>query len=388
MTSLTVLLGTLDDTLANRSVFEMVRWMHDVRPEVDVLVLAGRTGSREASFRAVARTHVVNEIRAVRPSGALQHVRLHRLAEVARSRELRRALHRRSGSVWLPDLSAGHLLAWLDAEHVVAHQLAVAVPAGPQAEVLSIVAARTTAWLAGDAQAALFLERAYGAPAERITLRADFALAERCADDHPPPTRSARRAAARRALQRRHGIPADVPLVVGAGAVDFWAEHNAFAQLCFDLVRSRPGHGVHLVWEAEAATDQMVWPLVHDLAHAGLQGRVHITRGDPPPVEVRLAADVHVRPTLAHLGAAEAAELALLATPIVEFRAVGDDRTLAGRTAVPWPDVHAMRDRVLLLLADEQARHDLGEPPPDAPTDWDVRIGGPELLATLLEPAR
>ena len=381
---LLILLADLADTPANRSVRELVSWCTGQGAPPEIEVVAGQAGPLLAGFTQIAETFVVNEGRPVRLSGRLQHVGLHRPAEIVRSQELRRRIGGRQDVVWLTDLRAAHLLHWTGpAARMVAHHHASAPPLDPMKTDGLLLRSRVDAVVAGSKTAAVAMSTLF--PEGEAVVHPDLERTARLGTTRPPERRQERRAETRLALEGAASIPSDVPLMVGAGPVDFWHASNTFAQACWDIRMARPEIDTHFAWLAEGSTERMLWPLRHDLAHAGLSHVVHVLQGEVAPLEVLVAADVHLRTGRHPIDPFEVSELANAGAPIVGFESASfPDRLRAHARLVGWLDVHAMRDAALSLALDPIARAAQGEPPNDDPCRWDVRVGGPSLLATLL----
>ena len=378
------LLGDLEDTPANRSVRELLRWSTSPTGTAgpSFAVVASEGGVLQASFAALVDTFVVNDD-AQRTSSHLQGRGLHRVAEVVRSRELRRRVGGHQDIVWVADVRAARLLHWVGpAQRVVAHLHASDPTPAIAPDDLAALRRRVSASVAGSPEAAVVLHALLGVAG---SVHRDLEALDRQWAAPSPDRRGARRAATRAALRDRLDIPVEAPLVVAGGTVDFWHASNTFAQACWDIRMADPALDHRFVWLAEGSNERMLWPLRHDLAHAGLSHVVRVVGDEVPSVEALVAADVHLRTGRDPLDPFEVSELANAGPPIVAYESpTFPDRLRPRARTMGWLDVHGARDAVLALATDPAARRALGEPPPTDLCDWDPRIGGPRLAAALV----
>ena len=132
------------------------------------------------------------------------------------------------------------------------------------------------------------------------------------------------------------------------GHIDFWHQTDVFLQLCWSVRLARPDADIHFAWLAQDSTERMLWPLRHDISHAGLDHCVHVVEREPPPLlEGAAAADVFVRTNRHRQEEAELDAMDTIGVPTVEFER---DGAMACSVAVPWIDVAGMRDAVLAFL--------------------------------------
>ena len=281
-------------------------------------------------------------------AGGLHRLGLTRAADVARGWALRRRLAAHDGPVWLAGAAGARLLHYLPpGRRVVAHQGAFDPPIDQvvdDAGDLAVLRRRVDAWVAGSALAeAAVRDAGITAP---VTVVPDLVHTRATVGD---------RAATRRRLADG-GIPADATLVASWGEFDWWDAPDLFVQVAWDVVRRGPAD-VHLLWIAGRATDRMLWPLRHDITHAGLTGRVHVTAPDVRPVDALAAADVVAVTRRGVVSPAQIREIETLGGPVVRFAQPDEPTGRAGGTSVvPFLDDRAMADEVLAVLADPALR--------------------------------
>lgn len=372
-----VLVADLEESPVNRAVLHILPWLRAEAVD-DVRVLSVFDGGIRHQFAAEAPVIAVNEYRPRRPSTFLRVVHLPRAAEIARSAGIRRRLGH--GAVYLADVGAARLLEWVaPAVRVVGH-----LRRDDRARVSKLdpedraALRRVDYWVVDDEAGGAVLED-LGLDRGQTTRFRETVPIERLWPEALATTRAERRLL----LETEFGVPADTALVCSGGHIDFWHQTDVFLQFCWSVHLAHPDADAHFVWLAEDSTERMLWPLRHDIAHAGLDRWIHVVDRDPPPLlECVAAADVFVRTNRHEMELAVSAAMGTIGTPRVEFDS-GDEAS-EGRVTVPWMDVEAMRDQVLGILEDPTERIGLGQLPSDALTVWDARVGA-RVIAGLLQ---
>lgn len=209
-----------------------------------------------------------------------------------------------------------------------------------------------------------------GVPAERITVRGGPV------DDEPPPV-----VEAGSALRSQLGIPADAPVVGGAGSVIWRKGPDLFLRLAVRLAEVQPE--AHLVWVGarSALTDQ----LERDARRAGVASRVHFVGHQPHPYDWYRLFDVLALCSREDPFPLVGLEAAQVGTPVVAFAqgGLGDLRSTGPvSTLVPPMDVPA-----LAAALDQVLRR-----PPAVPTAavgerYTTSVVGPVLLHEILDVA-
>lgn len=373
-----VLMHRLDDNLATRSTLELLRWWQTTGRSPE-LVLSVHDGPMRAALAGVCPLRVVNPDDGRRPSRLLQVAGMHRPAEVVRGAELTRWLRPVGPSTLVTDLRAARLLHWRPSHGPVVGQVHAAAPdAATELDPGShaVLVERTVGWIAGSPTASRAIA-ALGSAAP-VAQHHDLLPVGLQHRDPARPTSAARRAATRAALEREHGIPVDAPLVVGVGQRDWWHTGNAFVEVVWRLRMRQPR--LHAAWAPLGSSDRMLWPLRHDIDHAGLSGSVRVLGPTPPPMEVIAAADLVIDTEHQRRGDTSPAPPAAVDTPVVAFAPAVTDgvvETDDGWT-VPFLDMGSFVDRVFAALPGGEAHR----PRPELAT-WDVEVGGPLLHEQL-----
>ena len=384
MTSPTlVLLGSLEPSEALDSTVAFLRWVRDERPTRPVTAVAIFSGSEVDRLRAVADTTVVHDPTGWTLPRLAQRLRSQQLARALRSADLRRRLRGRH-AVYVAEPTGSRLLQWLDphAGPVVSHLHAGSVALAELDDVdRAALLDRTDVWIAGSDARVQELE---AAGVDRSTVHELPDLLAYDVDGHPgDPSDPDVIATARQHWLDRHDIPLDARVAVAVGHLDWWQTHDAFVRVAWELTH-RPGPPIHLVWAPDGATERMLWPLRHDLHHAGLEHRVHIADRSLPSWQHLAAADVVVDSRLATHQPAGLREATAMGRPIVRF-ADAEAPMVARADNVTWVDhLDARAMAVSIVDIVERSEHPPGHGA-NATTDtrWHPPVGGPDILRLL-----
>lgn len=377
----TILLGSLEPADSLSSTIALLEWWQADRstPPVEVVALLG--GTEADRVRALAPTTVVNDPAAWNLPRLAQRLRLQKVAGRLKSAELHRRLKVR-GPVYLADAGASRFLHWLgpQAGPVVTHLHSSADGIEELAPVdRAALLERTDRWIVGADRLADEL-RGAGVPDASVTVLPDIVAQHEI--ERPEQLAELVRSV-RQELEADHGIPADSPLLVGLGNVDWWSVPDAFVRVTWEAFRRADADAVHALWVADGATDRMLWPLRHDIRHAGLEGRVHVSNRSRPGWQYVAAADVLVASRLTGHPPVGLADAETYGTPVLVFDGTdGGAGPAGGQRAVPHLDTEAMAAAALDLAHQERPVTDAFR---TTPLDSPVRpsVGGPLVLAAL-----
>ena len=380
--SVLVLLGTLEPSEPLSSTVAFLEWCRASPGAPSVEVLAMHPGTAVDQVTALAPTTVIYDPQGWSLPRVVQRAGLQRPAALLRAAELKRRL-RIEHALYLPDPAAASLLLRLGpkAGPVVTHLHATSsgldhlAPAHRQ-----VLIDRTDRWIVGsDGMAAEV--RATGTAPEHIIELPDLltlpGIGELDADFL---------ATIRTDLAERHGIPTNAGLAVSIGNVDWWTVPDAFVRIAWEATRRDADRELHFLWVADGATERMLWPLRHDIRHAGLEHRVHIETSRRRPWQFIAAGDVLVSSRLGDHEPIGHREAALMGRPVLWFDdpAAPDPLVDPGRgTAVDHLDIDAMADAV---VATTRASTDPVDPALLAAggrASWLPAIGGPAIADQL-----
>jgi glycosyltransferase involved in cell wall biosynthesis len=291
-----------------------------------------------------------------------------------------------TGPVYVPDAAGAPLLHRLGpkAGPVVTHLHATSSGLDRLDAVdRQVLESRTDRWIVGsDAMADEALGA--GATADRLVRLPDLltlpGIGELDADFL---------ATVRRELVDHHGIPVDAALAVGIGNVDWWTVPDAFVRIAWEATRRSSDRPLHFLWVADGASDRMLWPLRHDIRHAGLEDRVHIETGARRPWQLIAAGDVLVSSRLGDHEPIGHREAALMGRPVLWFDDPGAPDPLVEPTqgiAVAHLDIDAMADAIVAAAALAADPADAARLTSSADATWLPAIGGPAIVAQLRRP--
>lgn len=376
----TLLLGSLESSDALTSTIALLEWWRaeTTAPPVEVIALLG--GAEAERIRALVPTTVVNDPAAWTLPRVAQRARLQKVAGRLKSAELHRRL-KVHGPIYLADAAASRLLHWLPAEAgpVVTHLHASAAGLGDLDPVdRDALLARTRRWIVGSPELADALV-ADGVAAEAVTVQPDMAIQREI--ERPEQLAELVRSV-RQELEAEHAIPVDAPLLLGVGDVDWWSVPDAFVRVAWEAFGRDDADAVHALWVADGATDRMLWPLRHDIRHAGLEGRVHVSVRSRPAWQYVAAADVLVASRLSGHRPIGLADAETYGTPVLAFEGAEGDTASTADRVVPHLDAAAMAEAALELLGRERTITEVFR---TTPADSPVRpaVGGPMVLDAL-----
>lgn len=365
----------------------LARWLR-ANTDLDFELVFLQGGELEDEFRSLAPTWVLDEWEPPRAAAVAESVAwkvgLGRVAPRIRGAALRwRMRHVRDiDLVYVNTCGSVRALRYLDVDEPVVlthvHELSVGLDFHLAPEDRELLRRTTQHYIVVSEAVGRAVERTFGAPPDRITLRYGFVESRRRAD--PGEARLRRRAL---------GIPEDA-LVVGAAGLTHWRKApDLFVQVArLVLDRDEGGRPVHFVWVGGAAPDDPeLAPVRYDLERAGLADRVHFVGHQAEPQPWLRTFDVLLLPAREDAFPLVCLEAASEEVPIVCFDNGGMPELVGDGDAgfvVPYPDLDAMADRVLDLLRDDDLRRRLGrEAAARSTAGHDVSVGAAAIHEVL-----
>ncbi len=378
-TTITILLGSLEPSEALSSTVAFIRWCTSSGIEIRVLAMHG--GTARDQVEVLAPTTVIYDPRGWTLPRIAQRFHLNRAARLLRSADLRRRL-RIDGPVYIADAGGTRFLQWLGAEPrpVVVHLHGSGNgPLDIDEADREISWRRTDRWIVGTPEHGDDLVAA-GVSPDAVTRIPDLLALPAAAD-----LSSDFIATLRARLVDDHAIPEEAPLVLGVGSLDWWEVPDAFVRVAWEVTRQARSTNVHFLWVADGATERMLWPLRHDIRHAGLEGRVHVATAGIEPWQYIAAADALLGTRLGNHAPLGHRDAVAVGRPVVYFADPEAAEPLVEAAfghAVAHMDVAAMADRLLELLDSWEAPD--GPVQPSASSQaWLPSVGGPAILERL-----
>ncbi|WP_133112126.1 glycosyltransferase family 4 protein [Candidatus Scalindua japonica] len=160
----------------------------------------------------------------------------------------------------------------------------------------------------------------------------------------------------------------DIPetaFIVGGSGMTTWAKGKTlFVQLAFDVIRRLQDRCVHFVWVGGGGRNGIdYYQIQHDINHAGLSERVHIIPHVSNPIDYYADFNVFAMISREDSYPLVNLEVAALGKPIICFDKAGGTPEFVEDDAgfvVPYLDIHAMADKVIILANDDGLRKKLG----------------------------
>ena len=366
-----------------------LRWLRDegsIEPEVALL----RGGPLTEEFAEVAPTTVLGETHdwpaPSRPERFFRSLGMQETSFKAQQAHVRRIVAplRSVPNVYLNSSVSLRLLNHLpDVEVAIAHvhELGSSMAWSLRPQDPPLLRNRVDHFIAAaDCVAESLVER-YGVPADAVTRLYEFidtdrvvAAPEQDSDD----------------LRSSLGLPPGSRVIGGTGWADWRKGIDLFVQLGREVVASGPDD-VHLVWVGGLPGGFEQEQIEHDVAHAGVEGRMHFPGLQSRPFDWYRMFDVFALTSREDPYPLVGLETALLGVPMVCFERSGGMEELIRRSTdegkgesglvVPYLDVEAMAAAALDLIADRERRDAMGRQAGEiVRRDHDVSVAAPQLL--------
>ena len=340
----------------------LARWLR-AHTDLDFGIVFLQGGELEDEFRALAPVWILDEWDPPRPAVVLDSLAwkfgLERHAPRIRAAALRWRMRRVRGFdvVYVNTCGSVRPLRYLRLDDPVVlthvHELSVGLDFHLPPEDRALIREVTRHYIVVSDAVAEDTQRVFGAPPERITRQYGFV--------ELPPVDAPTGETAR--LRASIGVPEDAPVVGAAGLTHWRKAPDLFVQVARLLGDRHDGPAPHFVWVGGEAGGAELAPVLYDVEHAGLGDRVHFVGHQADPIPWFRMFDVLLLPAREDAFPLVCLEAAAVGVPVICFdnggmpEFVGDGER---GFVVPYPDVHAMADRTLEVLADPALRHRLG----------------------------
>jgi glycosyltransferase involved in cell wall biosynthesis len=217
----------------------------------------------------------------------------------------------------------------------------------------------------------------HGIPAERIVVIRGFIPASLMAD------RVGTASNPRKELK----IPDDA-FIVGSSGMETWRKgKDLFIQLAIAVLGKAGDRPIHFVWVGGHPDSTEAYQIRHDLHHAGLMDQVHFVDPVTNPMDYYNQFDVFAMVSREDPFPLVNLEAASLGKPIVCFDNSGGSPEFVEEDAgfvVPYLDINAMADKIILLAMNNKLREELGSRGSAKVTDsYDVSVGARKILDVI-----
>lgn len=159
-------------------------------------------------------------------------------------------------------------------------------------------------------------------------------------------------------------LPPEAIIVGGSGTTDWRKGPDIFIQLARAIHQRQPERPIHFVWVGGESQGQTFGALWHDVQRIGLESYIHFIGARPNPLDYFAIFDVFALVSREDPFPLVALEAAGLGKPIVCFNGAGGAPELVETDSgfvVPYLDVEAMADKIIILANTPDVRERLGQ---------------------------
>lgn len=188
------------------------------------------------------------------------------------------------------------------------------------------------------------------------------------------------------ASNMRHvlNIPSDA-FIVGSSGMGTWVKgKDLFIQLAIAVIKKAGNRPIHFVWVGGYLDVTEAYQIKHDLYHAGIMNNVHFIEHVTNPLDYYCHFDSFAMLSREDSFPLVNLEAAVLGKPIVCFDSAGGSPEFVEDDAgfvVPYLDIDAMADKLILLSMDNVLRQKLGTRAAEKVTDrYNISVGAPKIL--------
>ena len=337
----------------------LLRWLKaDSDSSFHILLNDG--GPLEEDYQAMAPTWVMSR-ELSRPSGWAGRVPLlRRWLRLRRGARLRQTLRAFGPQLIYANTAATRppleFLADLDVPTIVhIHELDIAIKEFIGVNNFALVKSRASHYIAASAAVRTNLLTNHRISADAIDVVHEF-IATKIG---PSGEREGRRR-----LCEELGLDPGARFIGAAGALEWRKGSDLFVQLALAICRRDPGRSVHFLWLGGQVNGTEARLLRYDVDKAGLGSRVHFLGARSNPLDYIDLFDIFALTSREDPYPLVVLEAASLGKPIVCFEGAGGAPEFVEDDCgfvVPYMDVGAMVDRILVLLDSDELRGRLGD---------------------------
>jgi glycosyltransferase involved in cell wall biosynthesis len=182
-------------------------------------------------------------------------------------------------------------------------------------------------------------------------------------------------------------IPDDA-FIVGSSGMETWRKgKDLFIQLAIAVLRKVGDMPIHFVWIGGHPDSTEAYQIRHDLHHAGIENQVHFVDHVKNPLDYYNQFDAFAMVSREDPFPLVNLEAAALGKPIVCFDSAGGSPEFVEEDAgfvVPYLDISAMADKVVLLAMNIKIREDLGSRGSEKVAEsYDISVGALKILDVI-----
>lgn len=182
-------------------------------------------------------------------------------------------------------------------------------------------------------------------------------------------------------------IPESSFIVGGSGYENWRKGQDIFIQLAVNVLRKYKDRPVHFVWVGGNQKGQNLYKKQHDIKKAGVGSMVHFVPQVLNPMDYYSIFDVFTMVSREDPFPLVNLEVAVLGKPILCFENAGGTSEFIENDsgfAVPYLDIEAMADKIIMLANDEKLRKQLGKKAAQKAMErHDISIVAPKILEII-----
>ncbi len=184
------------------------------------------------------------------------------------------------------------------------------------------------------------------------------------------------------------GIPQGAFIVCGSGQGPNWVKgKDLFIQLAYLIARDYPDMPIHFIWIGGSNEGIDDYLINHDIAGAGLSGRVHLVPDVSNPLAYFNTCDVFVMVSREESFGLASIEAAALGKPVVCFEGASAVPEFVEQDAgyiVPYLDLDAMAENIIRLARQPELKKRLGDRAAEKVRQrHDLSAAGPAILRVI-----
>lgn len=182
-------------------------------------------------------------------------------------------------------------------------------------------------------------------------------------------------------------IPQDAIIIGGSGGEIWRKGKDLFIQLAIAIHTKARDLPIYFVWIGGKNKGTNFYQLKHDIKKCGLENRIHLIPEVTNPLDYYAAFDIFAMMSREDPYPIVNLEAASLSKPIICFENAGGSPEFVEGDAgfvVPYLDINAMAEKVILLTEDKKLRERLGKSAAQKAIEkYDISVAAPKILKII-----
>jgi glycosyltransferase involved in cell wall biosynthesis len=189
------------------------------------------------------------------------------------------------------------------------------------------------------------------------------------------------------AIRKKLNIPEDGIIVGGTGSEVWRKGKDLFIQLAIAVLAMKSTLPIYFVWLGAEKKGEETYQLEHDILNSGLSGRIFFIPDVENPMDCFADFDMFAMVSREDPYPIVNLEMASLSKPILCFENAGGSSEFVENDAgfiLPYLDINAMAEKVILLAEDKELRACLGKNAAKKVMErHDISIAAPKILKII-----